>query len=1106
MNFTKSRLSAIGARLSTLLGTASIMTMASAIAAHGQAQMAQAGGETPEEVLITGSLIHGAAAVGVPVTNLNPRDFVTSGALTTAELFKTIPAARLEVTTAATASGARIERAQRVNIRNLDLTGAVRSLLMIDGVRFPPQADGVCEIDPSIIPALAQDRIDVLVDGASAIYGSDAIAGVINIILKRNFDGAVTQLRYTEAPGGKNRYLASQLWGRTWDGGDITLSYEWYDESPIFGNAHSNFTVNHSPWGLDDRTPLGSSLPGTIAIGTPSAPTGTSCLNCFAIPHGTGGNFSGGTSGVGPTAPFSASTLNWGSFASPANSGTNGTHNEFNPFTIAWLDAAQQRNGGAITIDQRLTKDVTFYGEAFYSNRRARFLNNAIATPSSSDALLIGVPTFNPYYPTGGAPTNLRVGYNIALENPPFTNAYELADHYQMGLHIALPYGWNGDVYYSQMYDSSFSRNDGIVNKNAVSAALGWTMPVTPAVGTTPAIATWTKPANVPYLNLFCDPTVFSCNSPNTLGYITGIRTRTEVMSINEKGAKFDGPLFDLPGGTLKGAVGGTYTSYFFNFTNLENSGTATLIAPLLNDPLHRQVWAGFAELNIPVFSDSFNFPGFRKLQIEASWRHDQYSDVGGTSNPKISLDWMPSEAAGITFHASWGTNFRAPNFGELSTLAKFTANLWNLNALQAQNSSIVINSDAARGSGADRLRNPASTNSIPGLIGYSSLTNPVGVALLGAASTATNMGFRNWLNTEGQHLHPETSTNWSIGAEFAPPFLKGLDLQGTWYSIKINNVLGNFANPTTNSFNVSNVGFSYMVPTDLAFLHQTAGDLRCHNNNTPASTDLPSSVTAGCPEFEQMVQGFLNHPRNQVPQGALTNVLWINDGGIFNKGSLKLDGVDWTASYDFDLGDFGAWNTGVTGTYYLHRKNGFPAYNIFPGNTAAPFGAETRDDFHQTIASVGNVQQNGVAADAIGPLHYRARLGWSNGPWNVTGFVNYDSHYFHTQTAPPNVNHQCLATNPNVGGGSSVCTIEGYSNIQPSYYLFDLSMGYDTGDTPANVYLKNIGVQLVIQNIMDKHPSYQYRISSGGGNPTAFDINQSDQGRTVSLIVTKTW
>ena len=202
MNCTTSRANAFGAKLAALLGTASLFTIAHAIGAQAQpvaqAQTAQ-GEEIPESVLITGSLIHGATAVGVPVTNLNPRDFTTTGALTTADLFKNIPAANTPPTTTGVESGARIERAQRVNIRGLDIAGGTRSLLMVDGVRVPPQGNGLCELDPSIIPELSQDRIDVLVDGASATYGSNAIGGVINIILKRNMDGATTQLRWTTA-------------------------------------------------------------------------------------------------------------------------------------------------------------------------------------------------------------------------------------------------------------------------------------------------------------------------------------------------------------------------------------------------------------------------------------------------------------------------------------------------------------------------------------------------------------------------------------------------------------------------------------------------------------------------------------------------------------------------------------------------------------------------------------------------------------------------------------------------------------------------------------------------------------------------------------------
>src|SRR5215831_7110703 len=236
-------------RLATLMGSASLLTLAGSIAAQAQqmpgqqvaqAQMAQAPAETlPEQVLITGSLIHGAAAVGVPVTNLSAQDFTETGNPTLGDLFRTIPQANVAPGPGAVNSGGHQERETRVNIRGLDQTGP-RSLLMVDGVRFPPQADGICAIDPSIIPALALDRVDIFADGASAIYGSDAIAGVINVILKRNYDGAMTLMHVQAPDNGGQQYQASQLYGRTWDGGDITLVYEWLDEKQVFGTAHSN--------------------------------------------------------------------------------------------------------------------------------------------------------------------------------------------------------------------------------------------------------------------------------------------------------------------------------------------------------------------------------------------------------------------------------------------------------------------------------------------------------------------------------------------------------------------------------------------------------------------------------------------------------------------------------------------------------------------------------------------------------------------------------------------------------------------------------------------------------------------------------------------------
>src|SRR5579871_1370429 len=411
-------------KLTTLLSSASFLTLASSTAAIAQqvaqAQVAQAqtaqAGEVPEQVLITGSLIHGAAAVGVPVTNLGTQDFAQTGSLTTADLFRTVPSALVSPGPVGTNANNNVGKQTRVNIRNLDPNDGTRSLMMVDGYRFPPQGEADCTIDPSIIPALALDRIDILVDGASASYGSDAIAGVLNIILRRGYDGAVTQLRTTVADG-KQQYQASQLWGRTWDGGDLTLTYEWYDFTPLKGSARSNFSLDFTPWGLDNRTPLASSVPGTISVGAAkqagfnslnpgpagNTPLGHDCINCFAIPKGTGANFNPALNGgLGPLAPSSASgVLNWANFGTAANGGpTNpqgGTANEINPYSIAWYDPAAQRNAVVATVDQRLFPNVSFFGEGFYNNRRAQYLNPGNLSPSSVEDLAVQVPTTNPY-------------------------------------------------------------------------------------------------------------------------------------------------------------------------------------------------------------------------------------------------------------------------------------------------------------------------------------------------------------------------------------------------------------------------------------------------------------------------------------------------------------------------------------------------------------------------------------------------------------------------------------------------------------------------------------------------------------------------------------
>jgi len=1153
--------------LATLLGSASLLTMANVVAGQSSAYAGEAGEEIPENVLITGSLIRGTVAVGVPVVNLSPMDFAQTGALTTADLFKNFPAANFSSGDIGTTAAGRVDRGQKINLRNLDTTNSSRGLMMVDGMRVPASGNGLCAIDPSLIPSVSLDHIDVLVDGASATYGSDAIAGVVNVILRRNYDGAQTQLRYTARAGGGPKFQASQLWGRTWDGGQITLSYEWSSETPVHPSFWSAFSLDHSPYGYDDRTPLGSSLPGTITTrAIPSSASYSSTVNpqlgkdcgafnvsgadpakfpttlssCYAVPIGAGANFPLGT--IGPTSPFSASTLNWATFstdtnfAGPLNTSA-GTRNQFNPYSKAYYSPLEDRNGGAITVDQRLTKDISFYGSGFYSNRRSKFINSNSSNPAARGALTqIAVPTINPYYPTGGAPNNLRVSYDISIELPAKVDGNELAARYQMGLNVGLPAGWASQIFYSVTYDSNYDTAFNGPNNNAVSAALGWTIAAKPASGTGPSFGTWTKPANVPYLNLFCDAYTFQCNSETTLNYIHGIRENVEKWLVNEKGVKADGPLFDLPGGTVKMAIGADFTTNHFSYSNNDNTTASNLTVNPLTDTLHQNVWAVFSQLNVPLVGDNNAMFGVRRFDLEASWRHDQYDTVGGTSNPKISFNWTPVDD--FTVKGSWGTNFRAPGFSETSYIAKAVIQGRNLGtALQtgtggANTCGKLGGTLPAPTSGGGKIQQDASAFYIAMHNAY--LANPTNPALasyaiantgcvdslhipgyFGPGDTPTG-GLKipglltpGGLTTQGgepvvdplrqytlfgRNLAPEKATSWAIGFDYTPTnILRGLDIQATYYIVKLNGALQSFGGGGFNDSFFQNPALAFAFPTARDFV-DASGNRLCPDLVNAAAPSIPipiNLVPSACPQWVDAVSSILSNPKGTVQGAATTYVYWVNDAGTINIGWLKQDGIDWNFSYDWDMGNLGAFNVGAVGTYYLHQ--------LSDNQPGTPFSQIT-DSLHNTFGGT-TAQAEGVST--LPNLIYRGRLGWSNGPWNVTGFMDYRQHHYSSQGAPPNVNDSCVVPGSNVGGGTFPCEQNNYTNLQPPWYSFDLSIGYDTGEDPTNSYLQHIGLQLVIQNIMDKHPAYQYILNpfpcACGGDQPAF-------GRMVSLILTKTW
>ena len=224
--------------LAKLFCSASVAAMAVGGTAWAGEVVAQ--DEIPETVLITGSLIQGAVSVGVPVSSLRTLDFVETGQLSLTDVLKSVPALDIDAEASPTYGGGTLSFLQNVQIHSLGTGSGVETLLLVNGLRFPPQNYSNDTVNPAIIPQIAIDRVDVLTAGASAVYGSDATAGVINIILRRGFDGAMTQVGITSSPQvGYLHTMFAQLYGHTWETGNFTASYTRNDNGAMAASERS---------------------------------------------------------------------------------------------------------------------------------------------------------------------------------------------------------------------------------------------------------------------------------------------------------------------------------------------------------------------------------------------------------------------------------------------------------------------------------------------------------------------------------------------------------------------------------------------------------------------------------------------------------------------------------------------------------------------------------------------------------------------------------------------------------------------------------------------------------------------------------------------------
>ncbi len=569
---------------------------------------ASGAGEGGVAIIVTGTRIRGAGPVGSPVLSLDREEIEKSGLGSVQQLLQALPQSfgggPNETTLGATTrngAGTDGTYASSVNLRGL---GSSSTLVLIDGTRPALGGLGGVFTDLSLVPVGAIERIEVLTDGASAIYGADAVAGVVNLRLRNRFDGAETMVRTGTADGDMGEKQIGQIFGRGWEGGHLVLAYQFSERGALAAADRDFATEDLRPFGGPDYRSL-FAVPGTI-----TAANGQT----FAIPAGQDG------SALAP-AQLVAGTRNPGDRRAASD-----------------LLPRQRVHSAYAALELDITEGLTFRASTLAAQREFRkvALNQYLS--------IVRVPVTNAFYVDPiGTRQQVSVNYNFANDlGAPIDTGRVRGISSAASLEQQLG-PWR--VQLGGAYGRQKSRSDSvnIPNRARLAAAIADTNRATA-------------------FNVFGDG---SANNPATIDAVRGsIRSRDDYESLSAA-LRVDGPLARLPGGDVRIALGAEYRrERYANATINDLSRATPTTAPLTGLPGPRHVRSAYAELLVPIFGPDNAVTGIERLDLSLAGRIEDYSDVGRTTNPKLGLRW--EALPGIAFRASYGTSFRAPAFDEL--------------------------------------------------------------------------------------------------------------------------------------------------------------------------------------------------------------------------------------------------------------------------------------------------------------------------------------------------------------------------------------------------------------------------------------------------------
>lgn len=744
--------------------------------------------------------------------------------------------------------------ANTVSLRGL---GTTRTLVLLNGRRVAPAGSRgqVGAVDLNVLPNAMIDRVEILNTGASSIYGSDAVAGVINIVTRQKLDGLSLEAQHNiveEGAGMSRRYSA--VFGKHTDRLNFGVSLEYYDRDTLkLGDR--DFTKCQTSY----RRAAGGGAPGTgdfidPITGQPKCyPTGVTgesgvTVNTIGTP-----NFNGTQVALAPGIP-----VGYGALPASAGLGTAAQQvcNRFRPRPGAGgaLPGYECVGGGFLSLGIRDTfpgsilgddflapvKIYTGFAQASYEIGAAGnaeiyaelLVNRRKSSQTSNRQFTIDYPQGSPLIPAlfrftpaflgpqpGGITGTNPIGVRIFADYGNYNNR-QTVDFVKFNLGIRGDFfipDWRYDAYVGKSWaDSDYTTDLILTDRLAQSLDVVQTG------------STFTCRNNI--AGCVAAPAVSDAVIGGTLPQafrdfvvtpVTGHTAFKEEVAV----VGIDGPLFDLPGGPIQIAVGAEYRKSSLDDSPSTESVRGNLYAFTSSSPTRGSdsVWEVFGEIELPIIRDSF----IHEFTINASARYTEYESYGGQETWKVG--GLLSPTTWLSFRGSYGTSYRAP--------ALFEQFLGSTSGFQSQNND-PCNNYGALTAGSPRAANCASE----GLPGNFQATTSIAVLQRGGAETG---------------LSAETSKAWTAGGVIQPKLgsLGDLSISLDYFHILVEN-------------GVSQLGFGTILAQcydDARFRENSI----CNNVTRAAAAPFGLTVTTGYVNVSNAkVAGWDFNLRYSVPVG----------------------------------------------------------------------------------------------------------------------------------------------------------------------------------------------------------------------------------------------